>query len=382
MKKTIMMIAALFGGCSIQSVYVKEGTEQFIPAIAPDSIIHSLFLIGDAGDPLPDGREKILSVLTTAAANAPEKSTIIFLGDNIYPAGLPDELHRDRREMERRLDAQIAVGELSGATTFFIPGNHDWARQGNDGLNSILRQGRYIAGKSLPHVRMLPSAGLPGPSVYDGIDDMRIIFIDTQWWLHEYDKPLVTGALTEEGTKKIVLDSLTVLLGTKRKTIVVAHHPLESHGEHAGFFGWRDHLFPLLHASPYLWIPLPVIGSLYPLSRMWGITQQDFSGSLYAELRMRLNSILAVHPPLAYVSGHEHTLQILRPKTGYHYIVSGYGMQGHNSAVTTGENTLFASRRAPGFMRMDLLMDGGVHVRVIEAGDAEGGEEIYSIKLR
>lgn len=381
-KKTIFVIAALFGGCSIQSVYVKVGTEQFIPAVAPDAIAHSVFLIGDAGEPLPDGREKVLSVLMAAASGAPERSTIIFLGDNIYPAGLPDELHADRREMERRLDAQIDVGKLSGAATFFVPGNHDWARQGNDGLNSILRQDRYIARKSYPHIRMLPSAALPGPSFYDGIDDMRIIFIDTQWWLHEYDKPLVAGALSEEETKKIVLDSLSVLLRTDRKTVVVAHHPLESHGEHAGFFGWRGHLFPLLHISPYLWIPLPVIGSLYPLSRLWGITQQDFSGSKYAELRVRLDSTLAVNPPLAYISGHDHALQILSPTSGFHYLVSGNGLQRHHSALTTGENTLFASRRAPGFMRMDLLTDGSVHVRVIEAGDAEGGEEIYSLTLR
>jgi hypothetical protein len=381
MKKLFLLIAALFGGCSIHSVYVKEGTAHLLPAVSQDSVIHSLFLIGDAGEPLPDGQEKILTVLTDDASRNPDRSTIIFLGDNIYPAGLPVENHEDRKEMERRLDAQIDVARKSGARTVFVPGNHDWNAQRKDGLAAIRRQQKYLSSTGLESVQLLPSGGLPGPSFVDIRDSIRIIFLDTQWWLHEYEKPFYPAALTEEQTKTLFLDSVLTLLGSGRITIVAGHHPLESHGEHGGFFDWRDHLFPLRHVAPWLWIPLPGIGSLYPVSRMWGITQQDFSGSQYAELRRRLDSTLSLHPPLAYVSGHEHTLQILEPRSGYYHLVSGHGMSGHHAALTAGENTIFA-RRAPGFMRMDIFKSGGVIVRVVESGPAAGGTVIFSIRLR
>lgn len=381
MKTPILFIAAFLGGCSIQSIYVKDGLTQFARPAGQDSLVHTVFLIGDAGEPLPDGKEKVLTLLTADASHNADKGTIVFLGDNIYPSGLPDEFHEDRAEMERRLNAQIDVARTSGAATVFIPGNHDWNAQREDGRAAIIRQRQYLLETGLDNVQMLPAGGYPGPSFLDVHDSIRIIFIDTQWWLHEYDKPLYADSRTEEETKTLFLDSLSSLLDGGRSTIVTAHHPLESHGEHGGFFDWRDHIFPLRHAASWMWIPLPGIGSLYPLSRMWGITQQDFSGSRYAELRRRLDSTLSLHQPLAYVSGHEHTLQILEPRTGYYHLVSGYGMSGHRAALTAGENTMFA-RRAPGYMTMEFFRSGIVVVRVIEAGDETQGTEIFSIRIR
>jgi hypothetical protein len=381
MKIILFFSALFFNACSIRSVYLEDGIESHVRIARMDSVSHSIFLIGDAGDPMPDSTERILAVLTDAVMQRSRNSTVIFLGDNIYPAGLPKPDHSERSEMERRLDEQIAVGERSGVATYFVPGNHDWDRQGRDGMSAIRRQERFIAGKGLSHVQMHPVDALPGPSFIDVNDDIRIIFIDTQWWLHEYEKPLYRHTTTEEGTKKAFLDSLSQLLRTSRKTIVAGHHPLETYGEHGGFFDWRDHFFPLRHLSTYLWIPLPGIGSLYPLSRMWGITQQDFSGSKYGELRQRLDSVLSTHPPVAYASGHDHTLQILKPTNGYHYLVSGFGMKNHSSALTSGDRTIFA-RRAPGFMRLDFMINGRISVRVFEVSESSDGEEIFSTMLR
>jgi len=381
MKKILVLTSLFINACSIRSVYIAEEIGNRAPIGAVDSVSYSIFLIGDAGEPMPDGEERILTVLTDAVSRRSKNSTLIFLGDNIYPAGLPETDRSDRREMERRLSEQIAVGEQSGAPTYFVPGNHDWDRQGSDGMQAILRQAQFIAGKGLSNVRLLPADALPGPSYIDVNDNIRIIFIDTQWWLHEYEKPLYRNAASEDETKTQFLDSLSQLLTTQRTTLVAGHHPLETYGEHNGFFDWRDHLFPLRHLSKYVWIPLPGIGSLYPLSRMWGITQQDFSGSKYGELRHRLDSVLSIHRPIAYASGHEHSLQILKPANGFHYLVSGYGMKSHSSALRTGEGTLFA-RRAPGFMRLDFFADGRVCVRVFEVSENEDGTEIFSMMLR
>ena len=382
MRKIVFVIPFLFCGCSLHSVYVKSGYPQSIPAVSQDSIAHSIFFIGDAGEPLPDDKEKTLHLLTSQASVNSANNTIIFLGDNIYPAGMPDSTDSDRSEMERRINEQVAVAEKSNAQTIFIPGNHDWQRGGSDGLTTLKRQEQYIKSKNLLNVSFLPFDGYPGPSVVDIGSDIRIIILDTQWWLHEYEKPFYSYAQPEEETKKIFLDSLSRALTTGRRAIVAAHHPLETHGQHGGFFDWTDHILPLQHIGNWLWVPLPGIGSLYPLFRMWGNNNQDLSGEKYEEMKMKLDSVLVRYQPVAYVSGHEHTLQVLKSKGKCFYLISGYGIETHSESLTAGDNTIFA-RLAPGFMRLDFLTDGSIRLGVIEAAeDSASDVEVFSMKLR
>ncbi len=270
----------VFSGCSIEGVYVADGFTSFTPAVPSDSISHTLFLIGDAGEPVSEGVEPTFLALTEQASVRPKHSTIIFLGDNIYPRGLPDTGALDRKEMERRLLEQIRIGERSGAEAVFVPGNHDWEYQRVNGLAAIRREEEFIRSQHLPNVRLLPQNGLPGPAVMDVDDRLRIIAIDTQWWLHQFSKRFYSGDSTEEMTKVRFLDSLATSIRSAgiRNVVVAAHHPLETHGEHGGFFDWKDHLFPLRKLVPWLWLPLPGIGSLYPVSRMLGISDQDLSG--------------------------------------------------------------------------------------------------------
>ena len=54
------------------------------------NVVHTLFLVGDGGEPYVRDNP-IANVLATRISSAPEKSTVLFLGDNIYPAGLPSK---------------------------------------------------------------------------------------------------------------------------------------------------------------------------------------------------------------------------------------------------------------------------------------------------
>ena len=99
-----------------------------VPAAAPAEVESTLFLIGDAGAPAED--EPVLAALEQMIRDTPEPKYLVYLGDNIYPRGLPDSGAIGREEAERRIDAQIAVGVRTETTTWFIPGNHDWAFMG------------------------------------------------------------------------------------------------------------------------------------------------------------------------------------------------------------------------------------------------------------
>src|SRR5690606_8107447 len=60
----------------------------------------------------------------------------------------------------------------------------------------------------------------------------------------------------------------TLFWKNKDKLVLLAsHHPFRSYGVHGGRYNWKDHLFPLTALNQHAWLPLPVVGSLYPLLR-------------------------------------------------------------------------------------------------------------------
>jgi len=366
---------ALVAGCG-----VAHPLTQPAAMAAPEEVAASVILIGDAGSPNPAG-EPVLSALAREAARDPSRTTIVFLGDNVYPRGIPDSGSHARAEAERRLGDQLAVVRNSGARGIFIPGNHDWARQGRTGWEAIRRQGALIAAEGGPSV-LAPAGGCPGPVVTDVGSVVRIVSLDTQWWLHGGPKPGPSDSTCSPNTADGVVDSLRGALASAggRSIVVTGHHPMASGGAHGGHFTWKDHIFPLRAAAKWLWIPLPVVGSIYPIARRLGVSSQDMSGSANERMRAAFESAFDAHPPLVYASGHDHGLQVITGESARYYLVSGAGTYHHESPVTWLENTRFASAEA-GFMRLDVLTDGRARLGVIEVDRTGKADERFSMWL-
>jgi hypothetical protein len=162
--------------------------------------------------------------------------------------------------------------------------------------------------------------------------------------------------------------------------VVVGHHPLASGGPHGGHFSFREHVFPLTVVNQGLWIPLPIIGSIYPLVRQGGVSDQDVSGARNHRMREALEGVLRERPPLVYAAGHEHALQVLDGHGARHLLVSGAGIYGHTGSVSRIAGSRFASS-SPGFMRVDFA-PRGARLAVL-AVDARGSlTEVYAEWLR
>jgi hypothetical protein len=354
-----------------------------IPRAAPATGVEtSIILIGDAGAP-DASREPVLRALVEELASASSPSIVVFLGDNIYPKGMPQPGEGGRAEAERRLDAQVDAVLESGATGIFIPGNHDWNFAGSGGRARVIEAERFGVDRGSGRVSFVPGNGCPGPVGIDVGAVARLILLDTQWWLDAaFDSPVsLVDCPTRSASE--VLDSLGVLLEADgRTTIVAGHHPLITYGAHGGFFNLRQHLFPLTDLKSWLWIPLPVIGSAYPFARTHGITNQDVSGPRYRRMLEVLDSVFAVSPPLVYAAGHEHAIQILDGGGARVDVVSGAGIYGHVGPVTRGPATIYHAGGGSGYVRLDVQRDGRVRLAVVIV-DAEGGRsEPYSAFLR
>lgn len=351
-----------------------------VPPLPPAGIVTSIFLLGDAGtaehEPDPN-----LMELVRQAKDSPRGSLIVFLGDNLYPSGLPAEGDPAREEGERRLEVQLDVARQSQRRAVFVAGNHDWDRFGRGGLGAIGRVSDFLRERVKGLSIQLPDSACPGPATLDVGTTVRMVFLDTQWWLHSFDKPYGTTSRCGATTEDEVIDQLRKTLESagRRHVIVAAHHPLASGGEKGGRFGLNRHLFPLRAYKRWLWLPLPVIGSAYPVARMLGVTNQDLSNGRNEYMRRRFAEAFAANPPLLYAAGHDHTLQVFRGPSAKFSIVSGSGIINHQDGVGWTRQTLYAES-VPGFMRFDVDRSGRVRLSVTTTRKT-GSRESFAIWL-
>jgi hypothetical protein len=345
----------------------------------PDAVLLALFLIGDAGHPA-ERDEPVLTNLRRDLARAGPQALVAFLGDNLYPAGLPAPGHRDRAKLEKRLDAQVDAVLGTGARAVFIPGNHDWQRGGKDGWESVKRQGRYVDARGGPAVTFAPSGGCPGPEIVDEPGGrLRLVALDTQWWLHGHARPEHPDSGCEADSEAEVLAALGAALSGagERDVVVLAHHPLASGGPHGGHFTLRQHLFPLSDVKDGLWLPLPLVGSLYPLARGKGVSAQDQPSREYRHMRDSLAGAMRERRPLAWAGGHEHVLQVIESARWGRVLVSGAGIYDHASPVALVPGSLYRASRA-GYMRIDFLADGTRRLGVIEVAKDGSSREGFA----
>jgi Calcineurin-like phosphoesterase len=341
----------------------------------------SVFLIGDAGAPDPDG-EPVLQALRRDLASAPDQRIVVFLGDNIYPRGLPPPGAPGRVEAERRLRTQIRVVTDTRSRGVFVLGNHDWARHGPDGWAAARRQQQYVDSLGLGLAAVRPEGGCPGPSVEDIGPRLRLVLLNTQWWLHSGPKPRDPDSACPADSEAEIVAALRTSLreAEDRVVVVAAHHPLATGGVHGGYFGWLDHLFPLRLVVPGLWLPLPLFGSLYPAARQNGISSQDITSYPYRRLIEAVRRAFADQPPALYAAGHEHNLQVIGRSPAGLELVSGAGIYGHTGRAVPIEGTLFA-RNASGYARLDIPRSGPARLSIVQVDATGRGEEVFSTRV-
>lgn len=327
-----------------------------VPPAATDSV----FLVGDAGK--RGAKDQVLAALRedVAAASATLGKghvTVIFLGDNVYEKGL---LAKSGTICFRwalaRLVAQVKSANVNpGVAVYFVPGNHDWDHQGKRGLARIKRQTEELA-KLGGNVAMLPGYGCPGPSVRTAGARLQILFLDTQWWLHEFERP--AAGECPQGTETEVTAAIEKHLANAggRLSILAAHHPLISGGSHGR-------------------------------GRRPNTSEQDQDNDDNLHMRTEIIQALAASPPVAWVSGHEHTLEVLKDGGAPFLLVSGAGNFNHTDNTIPDKargNWLFppeAGKLSGGYMRLDVPAVGAPWVHVITVDKNRAPHNIFSTEL-
>ncbi len=334
--------------CWIMFIHIVPGLAQ----TNRDGDSFELILIGDGGG---INGLKARELVSKYIPHTGTPSALIFLGGNIYPRGLADTGDKDRKAGEQILLNQVDMSS-DFDNVFFIPGNHDWKNGHHDGLRYLLNQQAFLDSLRNPKVQMLPRDGCPGPEEIHLSNDLMLVFIDTQWFLHPWTKPEGESSPCETKSSVDVTIQLDDILNRNqgKRVLVVGHHPVFTYGRHGGVFTFKDHLFPFTEANENLYIPLPIVGSLFPLYRKIFGNVQDIAHPLNKALRRGLQDIMRQYPGTIYVSAHENNQQYIESDS-VHYIVSGAG-----SATTPVKQKGFSKFGSSeiGFVRLRFKTDG------------------------
>jgi len=341
----------------------------------PSNITESVFLIGDAGAPkLPkEGTDphadRVLGAMrdevdAAVARLGADNVLVLFLGDNVYQTGLDPKPGKYRTHGERVLQAQIAAaGE---ARAIFTAGNHDWGMVGIDGFDRIRAQDEFLSRQG-PRVKMLPPGGCGGPGVVDLGPHLRIVFVDVIGFNHaEFFTDVHEEACPDEPDPLKPYRRFARLMDETegRHVVLATHHPLVTAGPHGGHYTWKQHIFPLTDFWPWAWVPLPIIGSAYPLSRQLGVTETDVVNQDYTAYVNAVYLAATPRAPVLVAAGHEHSLQVHRDAVGIFYAVSGAGSTKKVDRVEPMDTLLMAEAK-PGYMRLDVHRKGSLDLEAI-----------------
>ena len=315
------------------------------------SIIHTFYLVGDAGNLDQDEAFQNINILKDSLSKASENSTLIFLGDNIYPAGMPKKENKERGLAEKKIDNQISLSNQFKGKTIFIPGNHDWY---NNGIRGLKREEDYVTEKLGDKSAFAPRNGCPIETRKIN-KKLTLILVDTEWVLANWDKnPGINEKCDIKTREDFYTEFEDQLNKNQNKTIVVAtHHPLITNGSHGGKYSWEKQIFPLENK-----FPLPILGSIINLTRATGgITHQDISNQNYKNLADRLKTLIGGRKNVVVVSGHDHNLQYIE--------------QGDIRQIISGAGSKTESAKAVGANDFSFGKNGYAELKISKSGNAE-----------
>ncbi|MEM0961505.1 MAG: metallophosphoesterase, partial [Bacteroidota bacterium] len=372
------LLAAALPGCASGYLYVQPELEATPVATLPTdaAATYRVLLVGDSGE-VEDAEDPLFQLLTSRLAAAGDSSTVAFLGDNLLPKGMVPLGHPDRGHLEDIVQAHADALDGYEGRVVIIPGNHDWEHTGPEGLAYVRRTEAAFEAAFGRGDTWLPSNGFPGPIPIELTDEITLIAIDTQWWLHPYERP--TGNTGEYVVRdnSDVLVQLEDLLRRYDDTnlVVIGHHPMLSNGRKAGVFPPSSHLFPFRETGldQFHNVPLPGLGSLALFyNRVIGVSIQDVAHPDNTALRRSFLDLFSDYENLIYASGHDHNLQY-HTQTGreglQHLLVSGGGSEGR---YARGGGTALFTASQRGLMELVYVADGSVW---LEAYTVDGGAQ-------
>jgi len=296
-----------------------------------------IVLLGDAGYSKLSPLEPSLQLAADIAKEEPNKTKVLFLGDNIYTRGFPvlkngkTEYNKKQIKQISYLTAQLQVAKLSGSQLYLLPGNHDWIARQVDG------QAAYIQDYAQEHnlnASLVPyqQGKKPLPEIMH-LPGISLLFIDSTWWLRKSGKNV-------DKVNKHIEKLLAQHKSDYPDNIIMvnSHHPIKSVGPHGSF----GKVAECIEDKKCKHRKVGEIAHPVAQKAIKTLTQQ-----------------LAGMDKVIYAAGHDHSLQVFEfDNEGSEQVALVSGAANHNkiSAVGEAKDNTFALSDI-GFMVLDVYQN-------------------------
>lgn len=347
---SLVVFLILLQSCATNHAQFGNKAKDSLVVHATDNskISHTFYLIGDTGNANKKHAKNLLNLLHEKLTVANENSTLLFLGDNIYPKGMPPKEDKINYEIAYTiLKNQLKISKNFQGKTIFIPGNHDWY----NGIKGLERQEEIVKDYFDDKESFSPRKGCPIDDEKIN-DDLRLITVDSQWFFEDWNKtPILNDDCSIKSREAFFKELESILSKNRDKTVLLAmHHPLMSNGSHGGQFSFKKQLFPFEQK-----IPLPVIGSFINLLRKTtGASPQDIQNKQYTAYVSRIKTLLKSQDNVIVVSGHDHNLQYI-DSDNIKQIISGAGSKSEAARAINAHDFSYGRM---GYATLDLYENG------------------------
>ncbi|MCC7302082.1 MAG: metallophosphoesterase [Bacteroidia bacterium] len=280
-----------------------------------------IYLVGDAGNDTAPGKA-LLALKKRIVKDT--SATIIFLGDNVYPHGMNEQIADGKiTPEEKKMMAQLSVLKGHRGSVYMIPGNHDWKAQRRNGAVWIQNQEQWVNAYLRDSLKVngayLPSGALPGPHSVLLSPGLRLFIIDSQWFIQKrsHKKVGTLAGKSKRETEEFFWTTLEaeILAAVLRgeQLIFAAHHPLISAGT---------------HGAPMKLVRFMVNYTPFQIFGLMGanrVLSQNVNQPGYKNYKDRLNGLLKESGKShILVAGHDHNFQVWKMEWGTQ-IISGSG---------------------------------------------------------
>lgn len=307
---------------------------------------NDVYLLGNLKGPKLEKRLRHLSLSIDQETKGNE-FTLLLLGD----------LRQKNTVNETILLDFLKQVELKNGKIIAVTGDRDWDKSREYGLDTVAAmEERFL--QSLGHSIFIPKHNCPGPQIIDLNDRIRIIGINSQWWLHQYRKTLPIDSECKNITESEILDELDEAIETvgNKQVILMMHHPIISGGIYGGTANLKEHIFPYKHDKPNNKTFLPIYGTFYHNYRRNIGNEQDMSSNTYETFVKDIEKILRNHSEVIVCSSHEYDMQVLKTRDNYQ-IISGALLK--TNKVKDIDNTLHATNHL-GFVKLEIYQDSSL----------------------
>jgi len=234
-----------------------------------------------------DKSDEKIDLILSKSAYSPD-DLLVFHGNALHGSS------------NKRINKKIAEYRSRFHRVYVVPGDKDWSKLNSKKLKSI---GDYLDDEYKGDV-IVPENACGNVEVKEINDNLSLVFMDSNWFFSNWSDDKNLNKDCDITSRLEFWSELNGEIGgLKAKQIILfAQTPVFRNDEIGGHYGIHDHIFPLTNFVPWLYVPLPIVGTLISDSKTYLTPKENIISPLYQEYISQMKTILDNHPQLTLVT--------------------------------------------------------------------------------